>query len=103
LKVNTTITGDTTPSDTVYNGQKTVTAAGTAEALASTTSIKSVTIQALRSNTGNIYVGDSSVDSTNGFVLSPGASVATEIDDLATIYIDADINGEGVCYIAVGA
>jgi len=103
LKVNTTITGDITIADTLYNGHKTVSAAGTAEALASSTSIKSVTVKALRTNTGTIYVGDSSVSSSNGFEIDPGESVDIEIDDLATVYIDADTNGDGVSYIAVGS
>jgi len=87
------------PADDLGNGQKTVTAAGTAEVLATTTAIISVTIKALRANTGNIYVGDSGVDSANGHVLERGASVSMDVDDLADVYIDADTNGEGVSYL----
>ena len=85
---------------TVYNGQKTVTTAGTAEALASSTAVKSVVIKALYSNTGKVYVGDSSVGSGNGFELEPGDAVGIEIDDLSKIYIDVEVSGEGVSYIA---
>tara|TARA_Y100000310_G_scaffold181482_1_gene181436 strand:+ start:845 stop:1183 length:339 start_codon:yes stop_codon:yes gene_type:complete len=96
----TVTTLEDSPS-TLVNGQNTVAAAGTAEALAGSTSILGVTIKALRTNTGNIYVGDSSVDSTNGFVLRRGSSVFLAFDNLADIYIDADTSGEGVSYIAV--
>ena len=89
------------PPTTVGNGQKTVTAAGTAEALAASTSIHSVTIKALAGNTNNVYVGDSSVDSTNGFVLDSGESISLDIDNLADVYIDTDTNGEGVSFIYV--
>lgn len=85
---------------TVYNGQKTVTAAGTAEALASSQALSAgVLIKALADNTNNVYVGDSSVDSSNGFVLAAGEEVFIEIDNLASVYIDVDTNGEGVSYI----
>jgi aryl-phospho-beta-D-glucosidase BglC (GH1 family) len=63
-----------------------------------------VIIQALTSNTGNIYVGDSTVASTLGLMLAPGASITLNADqdlenedktyiDVADIYIDAATNG----------
>ena len=86
---------------TVYNGQKTISSAGTQEALASSTTIKSVTIKALAANTNNVYVGDSSVSSSNGFVLVAGESISLDVANLATVYIDVDTNDEGVSYIAL--
>src|SRR5690606_30293465 len=72
----------------IYSGQKTVTAAGTAEALAVSQALTSgVTVKALASNTGVVYVGGSSVDSTNGFELAAGDQVFVEIANLATVYI----------------
>lgn len=95
-----TQTVTTTPA-TVYNGQKAVTTAGTAEALGSSTTLTAgVTVKALAANTNNVYVGDSSVDSSNGYVLDAGESVFIEVDDLAKVFIDVDTNGEGVSYIA---
>ncbi len=85
----------------ISNGKKTVTTAGGAEALAASTSMThDVSIKALAANTGNVYVGSSSVDSTNGYVLDAGESVVITIDNLATVYLDVDTNGEGVTYIA---
>jgi hypothetical protein len=86
---------------TVYNGQKTVTTAGTQVALASSQAIThSVKMKALHANTGWIYVGDSSVSSSSGYVLDAGETVEFQIANLSTIYIDSSVNGEGVSYIA---
>jgi hypothetical protein len=85
----------------IYNGQKTVSTAGTAEALSASQAIlQGVTIKALSDNTGNIYVGDSSVDDTNGYVLASGEVLPLPIANLSTVYIDADNDGEGVSFVA---
>ena len=85
---------------TIVSGQKAVTAAGTAEALGTSTQlISGVTIKALADNTDYIYVGDSDVSSSAGIELSPGESVFVECNNLATIYVDSAVNGEGVGYI----
>jgi hypothetical protein len=93
----TIITEEEVPT-IIGSGQKAVASAGTAEALAGSTSIAAVTITALRTNTGNIYVGGSGVDSTNGDVLVRGSGKSYAIADLATVFIDADTNGEGVSF-----
>jgi len=85
---------------TFYMGQKAVTTAGTEVALASSQAILSgVTIKALHANTGWIYVGTNPVTSTTGFVLDAGEQVFIEVANLATVYIDSSVNGEGVSYI----
>ena len=85
----------------IQNGQKTVTTAGTRVALASSTAIThSVTIKALHGNSGWIYVGNSSVASSNGLVLDAGESCEIEVANLSTVYIDSSVNGEGVSYVA---
>lgn len=88
------------PPNTVVNGQRAVTTAGTRVALAgASTPVVSVTIKALSTNTGLIYVGDSTVDSTNGFVLASGDSASSDIDNLTDIYLDSSVDGEGVSYL----
>jgi len=89
------------PPNSIRNGQKTVTTAGTAEALAASSACLSVTIKALAANTNNVYVGTAAVDSTNGYVLQAGESISFDIDNLADIYLDVDTNGEGVSYLGV--
>lgn len=89
----------TNPSGLNHN-QKTVTTAGTAESLASSTPlIIGVTVKALSSNTGNVYVGSSSVDSSDGYILGPGEQQFVPINNLATVFIDVDTNGEGVSFL----
>lgn len=84
----------------IGDGRKTVTTAGTAEALAGSTPCKKVVITAMIANTGNIAIGGSTVvaleANRRGALLMAGGSVAIEIDNLSKIYIDSEVNGEGV-------
>ena len=81
---------------TIVGGTKDVTTAGTREALGASTTIKSVTIRAKAANGGNIYVGGVTVDSANGIALAANDSVELDIANLATVYVDSSIDGEGV-------
>jgi len=101
ITVDGSVNATILPAGTVGNGQNTVASAGTAEALAGSTAIESVTIKALHANTGMIYVGDSGVDSTNGFVLDAGETVSMDVDNLADIYIDADTSTDGVSFLYI--
>jgi hypothetical protein len=86
---------------TFYMGQNTVTSAGTEEALASSQTLTSgVTVKALHANTGYIYVGTNPVTSTTGFVLDAGEQIFIEVDNLADVYIDCSVSGEGVSWLA---
>ena len=97
VSMPSTITG-------IGHGVKTVTTAGTDVALAASTTCKRITIQAQTDNTNIIAVGGSGVDATiatgTGVVLYPGDVFELEIDNLADVYIDSLVNGEGVrfCY-----
>ena len=90
-------------------GSKTVTAAGTRErlvAVASSVSVRGVSITAKPTNTGKVYLGDSTVASTNTPPIAAGDDVALGGGDplnLADIYIDVQVSGEGVDWIAVDA
>jgi len=87
------------PYSILGNGVQTVSTAGTRVQLSSSTAIKTVTIRSYASNTGLIYVGDSSVTSANGFQLSPQETVSLDIANLSSIWLDAQNNGDGVSYI----
>lgn len=87
---------------------KTVTTSGTRVPLFATeTPAKTATIQALKGNTNDIFIGDVTVStSIYGVRLTPGASYsvnnAATFDsriDLSQIYLDATTNGEGVSVI----
>ena len=86
----------------ISDGRKTVTSAGTAVPLASSTTCKKVIIVAETDNTGLIVVGGSSVvaslSTRRGIPLSPGDSIEISIDDLADVYIDSTVSGDGVTY-----
>lgn len=89
---------------TVGDGVKSVTTAGTAVQLSSTSiPCRMVQIQARVANTGNIAVGSSSVLATagaeRGIILVPGAWVALRVTDVNKIYLDAAVSGEGVSYL----
>lgn len=86
------------PLSNLGDGQKTVTTAGTAEALTSSQAISAVTIKALPTNTDVVYVGDSSL-SQDGYPLLPTDGVTLMIDDPNKVYIDAEVDGEGVAFI----
>lgn len=89
-------------ASTLGDGRKTVASVGTAEALAASTTIKEVTITAELNNTGTITVGGSTVvDATatrRGTPLYPGDSTTVTTDNLAEVFIDAEVNGDGVTF-----
>lgn len=89
--------------DGIGHGVKTVTTAGTDVVLASSTACKRVVIQAQTDNTGLIAVGASGVDATeatgDGIILYAGDSIEMDIDNLADIFIDSTVSGDGVRYI----
>lgn len=81
---------------------KTVSATGTAERLiSSATQCSSYTISAKPGNTGDVYLGNSDV-STSDPPLQPGDSISwaggqkKPTADLREIWVDVDTNGEGV-------
>jgi hypothetical protein len=93
-------------SPTLVAGEKTVAAAGTAEALAPTERVKAVVVTAKDGNTGQVYVGGSDIASATNDGISPGDSLeipAVNWLDLADVFVDADTSGEGVDYYAVKA
>lgn len=87
------------------SGQKTVTAAGTAEALGSALINGPLMVKALDTNTGIVVVGnDGSGDVTvsNGLRLEGGDSIVFEfVGNLANLFVDVATNGEGVCWLAL--
>lgn len=96
-KVDHTTTG-------IGHGVKTVASAGTDEALvASATPAKWVTIQARTDNTGNIAIGGAGVDANEatgtGVLLAAAASITLPVDDLADVFVDATVSGDGVRFI----
>ena len=97
---------NSTANPILFSGEKTVTAAGTAEAIASSLRCKAVTVTAKKGNTGQVYLGGSDVAATTNDGLDPADSIDIEADnwlDLKDLFIDVDTNGEGVDIYAVKA
>ena len=95
--------GSTALPTSIGNGRKVTVSAGTAVAIGSSTSIKKVTIQALDTNTDVIVVGGSTVvaasGTRSGIALLPYNSVVIQVDNLADVYIDSVLSGEGISFI----
>jgi len=88
------------------SGQKTVTAAGTEEALGSQQIGAPLMVKALTTNTGLVYVGESSggVSSSTGMPLSAGEVVIFEfVGQLGALWVDSAVNGEGVAWLALSS
>lgn len=116
VDVDTGLTQPTTPADTqpvslvslpqgdaptaVFNNQVTVATAGTRVVLSANTVVSGAIIQAMDANSGNVFVGSSTVTASNGFELQPGQATSVAIDNLNKIYVDAATNGDKICYIA---
>lgn len=93
---------DSTPASTIFENQVTVTTAGTRVQLSgSSTPIRSICIKALHADTGKIYVGNSTVSSSNGYELIADLSACLDVNNINLIYIDSSVNGEGASYVAV--
>lgn len=88
----------------IGHGFKTSTSVGTAVAIASSTAAKFVTLQAYRSNTGYVAIGATGVNASltagtgTGLNLAAGESTTVPIDNLADVFIDVTVSGEGVRY-----
>ena len=83
-------------------GQATVPTPGTPMEVISTVKTYLIILRAHVTNTGNIYVGGKGVNTTNGFILGAGEALSIQIDNTKkTIWINADVTGEGVSWIAL--
>lgn len=88
------------PPTTGLHNKVIVTTTGTKVPLGSANCV-SVTITALVGNAGIIYVGSSAVTSANGHQLTPGSSVALDINSLSAVWIDAANSGDAITYLGV--
>lgn len=79
----------------------TVTTAGTrVQVTSSSILVRQATFRPLVTNSGEVYIGDDGVSSSDGFPISPGDSYTLRphngVLDLAQIYVDADTSGDKV-------
>ena len=83
------------------SGRKAVTSAGTRVILATAEMINcSLAVKAYTTNTSLIYVGDLNVGAATGFSLAAGDVIVFDhVGNIASIWIDSAVNGEGVCWL----
>ena len=91
------------PAGSIGDGRQVVTTAGTRVQLSTTSvRVKSVAVTAETDNTGVITVGGSTVVAAlatrRGTPLAAGATISLDINDLAKVYLDTTVNGDGVTY-----
>jgi hypothetical protein len=93
----------------IISGTITVASAGTAIRFTTVpTPLRSIEIYAIGGNTGDVYVGDSSVDNTdiptvkgNGFSLLFRSTKDETPGDLSDLYLDAANTGDKIAYRAI--
>ena len=92
-------------ADAAISGQKTVTTAGTAEALGSAVIFGPLIVTALDTNTGIVAIGNDGagdVTVSNGLRLAAGQSVIYGfVENLNKLYLDSAVSGEGVSWAAL--
>jgi len=84
----------------IYNGSKTA-PTGTAEAIATTQAIHSVTVKALSTNTVSVYIGATGVTTSTGIELLPGESVSLDVTDLSSVFVISGTASQVVRYISL--
>jgi len=91
---------DPQPLTTIYAGTKTAPTV-TAEAIASSQAIHSVTVKALSTNTVAVYVGATGCTVAAGFELLAGESISLDVDNLNLVYCISGNASQVVRYIGV--
>lgn len=91
------------PPSTIADGRKTVSSAGTAEALGASTTIRRLIVSALLTNEDVVVIGGSTVvaaaGTRRGIALLPGQSFDMSIDDINKVYVDSINSDEGVSFV----
>lgn len=94
------------PESAGLSGQKIVATAGIEEILGNRPIGGSLMVKALTTNTGLVYVGESSggVSSSTGMPLDVGeVLIFCYVTRLNNIWVDSSVNGEGVAWLALRA
>jgi hypothetical protein len=79
-------------------GEKIVASAATPAALAGSTTVTSVVVQAKYTNTKSVMIG---TNTTQKVELVSGASVAFNVTNLNLVFVKVQVDGEGVNYLGV--
>lgn len=61
-------------------------------------STNGILVQALASNTNNVYIGGSGVATSTGYELQPGQAVPFTVDNIQDLYVIGGTTSDGVCW-----
>lgn len=75
---------------------------GTPTQLNASLACAGIVVGANPANTGKVYLGNSNVTTSNGYILSAGDAVGFDVDNTNLVYFDVTVTGEGVSWMAVG-
>lgn len=62
-----------------------------------------IRVKSLKTNTGIIYVGDSTVSTGTGYPLDPGESLELEMQSMRKVYFLATVDEEKIAWEALSA
>lgn len=86
--------------DAIDGGVATLSVSGTAQQITAVTGKGAIAIRANDSNTGRIWIGDSSVDNAtqNGIFMDGNDFYSLSVDDLSKVYFDGSNAGDKIHY-----
>ena len=92
----------TAPMTARTGGKRMVTIQGTPVGIKSASyPCDALVVKALHANAGEIYVGDSNVSSTTGYILQKDEWVSLSCSNAGSVYIDRNGGTQGVSYLLV--
>ena len=82
--------------------QSVVSTPGTPTEVVSTVKTYLLVIRSHTTNTGNVYIGGTGVTTATGYIMGAGEALVMQIDNLKkSVWVDADVAGEGVSWMAL--
>lgn len=82
------------------SGAVTLTLAGTIQQLPNQAAT-GITVRALTTNAGTVYVGGSAVTASNGFPLNAGEALSLDVANTNAVYLTADTDGQAARFVWV--
>jgi hypothetical protein len=88
------------PHTTIAASAQAAVAASTAYQLPNQTCV-AVALKGRPGNTGNVWIGGSSVTNTNGFPLDAGDAISLQVNNMNLLYYWCDTANDRICWIVI--